>query len=258
MITKCPWPFLEHHKSVFLNVFHVDRFKKFFLSRAQLPNMSEDLSMQEILVAIERIIGCLERLMVEPMNAHPIVDWPLKKTKNCHWSEEVTTRNWLLMICATSKFKFREFPFGLFVKVFSFSPALPLFEKSSARIEGKRWLWRSDGPTTDERRQSFHKCPLRLRRKLIGESLINKFMEYRSSSYWKQSLSVSCAWTRRRFHKDLKCLSEWRTAQMAKMLRASSRRISFSLRRHSDYCRFAPGYQPLIWEKLHNEFLLLF
>lgn len=134
---KCHWPLLKHHKSIFLNVFHVDRFKKFLLSRTQLPNVREDLSMEEIFIAVERIIGRLECLMVEPMNAHPVVDWPLKKTKIV-----IDRRKWQLEIAVNDmrgvKVQVSRVFIFLFRESFSFSPVLPLFEKSSSRIGGIR------------------------------------------------------------------------------------------------------------------------
>lgn len=67
-------PFLEHDNLIRFEVFHVDAFEKLLLARTQLSDMREDLSMQKVLVAVERIIGCLECLVMEPMDPREVVN----------------------------------------------------------------------------------------------------------------------------------------------------------------------------------------
>lgn len=57
-------PFLEHHNFVFLKVFHVDLFQQILLFLAETTNVCKHLCMQEIFIAVERVISCFECLMM--------------------------------------------------------------------------------------------------------------------------------------------------------------------------------------------------
>lgn len=86
------WPLLEHDDSIFLNVLHVHRIQQLLLAWTQLPNMWENLSVEEIFVAIERIIWFLEFLMVKPVNLNPVVNWPLKILNFFQYLQEVNDK----------------------------------------------------------------------------------------------------------------------------------------------------------------------
>lgn len=65
---------LEHDHLVLLNVRHVDLLQQLLLLHAQLAELGQHLGVQEVLVAVVRVVGGLECLVVQPVAANPFVN----------------------------------------------------------------------------------------------------------------------------------------------------------------------------------------
>lgn len=70
---------LEHHHGIFLHVLHVYLVQHPLLFHAQFAELGNDLSLQEVFVAVVGIVGRLKNLVVESVTSHPLVNATLER-----------------------------------------------------------------------------------------------------------------------------------------------------------------------------------
>lgn len=73
---------LEHDHRILFDVAHVDLIQHRLLLHAQLPELGVDLGLHKVLIAVVGIVGRLERLVVEAVTTHPLVNATLLEKRN--------------------------------------------------------------------------------------------------------------------------------------------------------------------------------